>query len=77
VHIKCEVHPWMSAYAGVLDHPYFAVAMQGGTFELPKLPAGTYTIEAWHEKLGTQEQSVTVTDGGTSDIVFTFGTSGS
>jgi len=77
VHIKCEVHPWMSAYAGVLDHPYFAVAGKGGAFELPKLPAGTYTLEAWHEKLGTQTQQVTVTDGGTAEITFTFGTAGS
>jgi hypothetical protein len=76
VHIKCEVHPWMSAYCGVLDHPYFTVAMKGGTFELPKIPAGTYTIEAWHEKLGTQTQQVTVTDGGTAEVNFTFGTAG-
>jgi hypothetical protein len=76
VHIKCEVHPWMSAYAGVLDHPYFAVAMRGGTFELPKIPAGTYTLEAWHEKLGTQTQEVTVADGATAEITFTFGTAG-
>lgn len=76
VHIKCEVHPWMSAYAGVLEHPYFAVAMSGGVFELPKLPAGTYTLEAWHEKLGTQTQQVTVTDGGTAEVTFTFGTAG-
>jgi hypothetical protein len=77
VHIKCEVHPWMSAYAGVLDHPFFAVAGKGGVFELPKLPAGTYTLEAWHEKLGTQTQQVTVADGGTAEITFTFGTAGS
>jgi hypothetical protein len=76
VHIKCEVHPWMSAYAGVLDHPYFAVAGKGGTFELPKLPAGTYTLAAWHEKLGEQEQQVTVGENGTVDVVFNFGTSG-
>jgi hypothetical protein len=77
VHIKCEVHPWMSAYAGVLDHPFFAVAGKGGSFELPKLPAGTYTLEAWHEKLGTQTQQVTVADGGSADVTFNFGTAGS
>lgn len=76
VHIKCEVHPWMSAYAGVLDHPYFTVAGKGGTWELPKLPAGTYTLEAWHEKLGTQVQEVVVTDGGSSEVTFNFGTAG-
>jgi hypothetical protein len=77
VHIKCEVHPWMSAYAGVLDHPYFAVAGKGGTFEIPNLPAGTYTVEAWHEKLGTQTQELTVADGAAVEVSFTFGTAGS
>jgi plastocyanin len=72
VHIKCEVHPWMSAYAGVLDHPFFAVAGTGGAFQLPVLPAGTYTIEAWHEKLGAQTQEVVVGDGETKEITFTF-----
>ena len=76
VHIKCEVHPWMSAYCGVLDHPYFTVAGAGGTYELPKLPAGTYTLEAWHEKLGTQTQEVTVGENGVAEAVFNFGTAG-
>ena len=60
VPFKCDVHNWMSAYVGVLDHPYFAVTHDGGTFELKDLPAGTYTVEAWHEKLGTQTQTVTL-----------------
>jgi hypothetical protein len=50
----------MDAYAGVLSHPYFAVTASGGAFELKGLPPGTYTVEAWHEKLGTRTQSVTV-----------------
>lgn len=75
VHIKCEVHPWMNAYCGVMDHPYFTVAGAGGTFELPTLPAGTYTIEAWHEKLGTQTQEITVGDGETAEITFEFSAS--
>jgi hypothetical protein len=57
---KCNVHSWMHAYVGVLDHPYFAVTGNGGKFDLRTVPAGTYTIEAWHEKLGTQKASVTV-----------------
>jgi hypothetical protein len=77
VHIKCEVHPWMSAYAGVVDNPYFAVAGKGGAFKLPMLPPGTYTIEAWHEKLGTLTQEVTVGDGETKDITFEFKTAAS
>ncbi len=72
VHFKCDVHGWMNAHAGVLDHPYFAVTAQGGTFEMTNLPAGTYTIEAWHEKLGTQTQQVTVSEKETKEITFTF-----
>ena len=69
---KCDVHPWMRAYAGVVNHPYFAVTKDGGRFELKALPAGTYTIEAWHEKLGTQAQTVTLADNESKAITFTF-----
>lgn len=72
VHIKCEVHPWMSAYAGVVDNPYFAVAGKGGSFTLPKIPAGTYTLEAWHETLGVQTAEVTIGDGESKEVDFTF-----
>ena len=60
VHFKCDVHPWMSAWVGVLEHPFFAVSDAKGAYSIPNLPAGTYTIEAWHEKLGTRTQTVTV-----------------
>lgn len=69
---KCDVHSWMNAYAGVVNHPYFAVTKDGGHFELKALPAGTYTIEAWHERLGRQTQTVTVADNEKKDITFTF-----
>jgi hypothetical protein len=72
VPFKCEVHSWMTAYVGVLDHPYFAVTHDGGTFELKGLPAGTYTVEAWHEKLGTQTQSVTLGERESKALTFTF-----
>jgi hypothetical protein len=72
VPFKCDVHGWMNAYAGVLDHPYFAVSAADGTFTLKGLPPGTYTIEAWHEKLGTQMQSVTIGAKETKDVAFTF-----
>jgi hypothetical protein len=72
VPFKCDVHGWMNAYVGVLDHPYFAVTGDNGTFELKTLPAGTYTIEAWHEKLGPQTQSVTVGEKESKEITFTF-----
>jgi hypothetical protein len=69
---KCNVHTWMTAYAGVLPHPYFAVTANGGTFELKNLPPGTYTIEAWHEKLGTSSQSVTLAEKESKTLTFTF-----
>ena len=69
---RCNVHNWMTAYVGVLDHPFYAVSGADGTFELKGLPAGTYRIEAWHEKLGTQSQSVTVGRQDTRQISFSF-----
>jgi len=72
VPFKCDVHKWMTAYVGVVDHPFFAVTPGNGRFELKGLPPGTYTIEAWHEKLGTQTQMVTLAEKQTSDISFTF-----
>jgi plastocyanin len=72
VRFKCNVHGWMEAYVGVLPHPYFAVTASGGAFELEDVPPGTYTIEAWHEKLGTQTQSVTIAPKEAKTIVFTF-----
>jgi plastocyanin len=74
VRLKCDVHTWMSAYAGVLEHPYFAVTPPTGSFELKQLPAGTYTLEAWHEKLGTQTQTVTIGENDKKDVTFTFKT---
>ena len=71
VPFKCDVHGWMNAYVGVLDHPYFAVTDTEGKFELKSLPPGTYTIEAWHEKLGTQEQQVTLGEKDSKEIAFT------
>jgi hypothetical protein len=62
----------MNAYVGVLDHPFFGVSDASGKFDLKGVPPGTYTIEAWHEKLGTMTQSVTLAEKGTQDITFTF-----
>jgi plastocyanin len=72
VPFKCDVHKWMSAYVGVLDHPFYAVTSGNGRFQLNGLPPGTYTVEAWHEKLGTQTQTVTIAEKQTSDVAFTF-----
>ena len=67
--IMCNVHPWMRTYANVLSNPYYAITSADGSFTLKGLPAGTYTLEAWHEKFGTQEKKVRV--GTKSDFTFT------
>ena len=62
IRVKCDVHPWMVAHVGVFDHPFHAVSGEGGSFELTRVPPGTYTLVAWHEKYGRAEQQVTVTE---------------
>jgi hypothetical protein len=72
--VKCNQHPWMRAYVGVLQHPFFAVTDPSGKFEIKGVPAGTYTVTAWHEKYQQGiTQSVTVGPGAaaTSDFSFT------
>ncbi|MGZ5499466.1 MAG: carboxypeptidase regulatory-like domain-containing protein [Candidatus Aminicenantales bacterium] len=71
--VKCDIHPWMQAYVAVMTHPFFAVTGKDGTFLIKDLPAGTYEIEAWHEKLGTRKASVTVGAADTKTLDFTLG----
>jgi plastocyanin len=70
--VKCNVHPWMKSYIAVFKHPYFAVTGKDGSFQLPNLPPGEYTVEAWHEKLGTMAQKITVAAGENKALDFTF-----
>ena len=72
VPFKCDVHGWMSAYVGVLDHPYFGTTAPDGKVVLANLPPGTYTIEAWHEQLGTRTEQVTIGARESKDVSFTF-----
>lgn len=72
--LKCDVHPWMVGYIGVLPHPYFAITGEDGTFELKNLPPSEYVIEAWHEKLGTRSQKIKVSATETLEITFSFET---
>lgn len=75
VPLRCDVHGWMTAYIGVMENPFFSVSGSDGSFDLSTLPPGDYVIEAWHERYGTQTQSVTVTTGETAEITFTFSAS--
>ena len=70
--VACNIHPWMRAYLFVFAHPYFDVTAKTGTFELKNLPPGTYTIEAWHERFGTQDVSVNIGPKESKSVSFTF-----
>lgn len=70
--VECNVHGWMHAYVGVLPHPFFATTGADGSFSIKDLPAGTYTVEAWHEKYGAQTATVTVTGSDTKTADFTY-----
>jgi plastocyanin len=72
VPLRCDIHPWMVGYVGVVPHPYYAVSGEDGAFAIANLPAGKYTLEAWHEKLGTQTREVTVAPGETAAVDFDF-----
>lgn len=68
VRLKCDVHPWMAAYVGVFDHPFFAVTGGDGTFSIGGLPAGKYTLEAWHETYGVKALDVALAEEETQDV---------
>lgn len=70
--LKCDVHPWMRGYIAVSPHPYFATTREDGAFSLEGVPEGTYTLEAWHETLGTKTADITVKDGAVSEASFEF-----
>jgi plastocyanin len=68
--LGCDVHRWMHAYVGVVKNPYFAVSDASGNYTIANVPAGTYTIDSWHEKYGPTKKTVTVTAGGTATVDF-------
>jgi plastocyanin len=72
IRVKCNIHSWMHAFIGVVDNPYFAVTGADGSFSLPNLPPGEYTIEAVHEKLGAQQMKINVGPKGAGVADFTF-----
>ena len=73
LHVKCDVHPWMSGYLGVLSHPYFAVTGAQGAFSIADIPPGHYTVQAWHERYGTTTQTIDITAGKATVADFSFG----
>ena len=72
VSLQCNVHGWMQAWVGVRPDPFFAVSGPDGSFSIKDLPPGTYTIEAWHEKFGTQTATVTIAGTESKTANFTF-----
>lgn len=72
VKIRCEVHPWMTAYIVVTEHPYHAISDIYGEYELTDIPPGTYQLKVWHESLGTQEKRIEVKAAVTQKVDFTF-----
>ena len=72
VKFKCDVHPWMTGWVLVTDNPYFAVTGDDGSFTIKDVPAGKYTVEVWHEKLGTQTKEVTVSRRRAGDLKLEF-----
>lgn len=70
--VKCNVHPWMKSYIAVFKNPYFQVTGTNGSFDLKNLPPGTYTVEAWHEKYGATDQTITIGAKESKAISFVF-----
>ncbi len=70
--VRCEIHPGMKAYVRVLESPCFTVPNKEGAYTLPDIPAGTYTLKAWHPTQGEQTRSVTVPDSGVVEANFVF-----
>jgi plastocyanin len=70
IRVFCDVHPWMTAWAVVLDHPYYGVTGADGKYAIKNLPAGKYTLELWHEKYKPMTQEVEVKDKETKTVSF-------
>ncbi len=73
IEVVCDIHPWMRAYIAVLDHPYFALSKEDGSFALSNLPPGQYILEAWHERLGTHSQKISLEPKETREVRFVLG----
>ncbi len=72
VPVACDVHGWMNAYIGVVEHPFYDVSGEDGSVALDGLPPGEYEIQAWHERYGTMTETVTLSPGDTASVSFTY-----
>ena len=70
--VKCDVHPWMSAYITVMSHPFYTTTDETGTYTIDNLPPGQYVLEAWHQRSAPQQVTVTLGEGETKEVDFTF-----
>jgi plastocyanin len=70
IHVKCDVHNWMSGVIVAADHPYYAVTDDNGAFKLADVPPGKYQVKVWHETLGEQNKEIEVKGGGDSNVSF-------
>lgn len=75
IEVMCDVHDWMNGWIVVQDHPYFAVTREDGNYTISDIPPGSYTITAWHEKLGKRQARVEVPANGKARLDFTFSAS--
>jgi uncharacterized membrane protein/plastocyanin len=72
VRAKCDIHPWMSAFVGIVDHPFYAVSSDAGEVTLASVPEGDYEVEAWHESFGRRTEHVKVQARKTAEVTFTY-----
>jgi plastocyanin len=72
IRVGCDIHPWMTAFLSVFEHPYFGVTSKEGTVTLSTVPPGSYVVSAWHEKLGEKEQRVELTPSGSADVEISY-----
>jgi plastocyanin len=72
VKVGCDVHRWMTAFVGVVAHPYFSVTDTGGRFSIPRVPPGTYRLRTWHEQFGEQMQTVVVRAGASTAVTVVY-----
>jgi plastocyanin len=72
VKFKCDVHPWMTGFVAIASNPFYAVTGDDGAFKLENLPPGRYTLEAWHERMGTRTAEVKVEDGAAGPVAAAF-----